>query len=462
MKTLTVLIVAIGCVLSANAQTRSVLEMGPHHALYSPSDGSPGGAPTLVLETGLHYWSADTQQWLPAEPSFSVNATGDAFVADKTLGQLRASAQINTAGAITVNLDPQDPTRQLVTSPVAIAIEEPTTGNRLVVGTITNSLGALVEGTTNQIIYEDCFAGVCASYVVAVQRGTYSADVVFTGKLDVRDWGFTTNARIQIISEIYGPGPDSSIRYPLYIEQDPQKIAQAAQLGLSLDVIDETLCWGNLVMAEGSAYTAATATATNGASVRVAKQIESADGRVFLVESLAFASLQGQFLRLPPCMPPGGHAHLDRSNGAKFRYAAIPRLPSSPVVGVQPSSQPAVRPTTPKTTLPLQAQIARRPTGICVDYIANLGGTLSTAVTFQSSTNLLITGSLYLNGAVTFEPIIVKYKANALMQIGSTLTLKNFGQYRGAQFTAVDDNSVGDTCAGITNSGYTGVIASTG
>ena len=66
----------------------------------------------------------------------------------------------------------------------------------LVVGTITNSLGALVEGTTNQIIYEDCFAGVCASYVVEVQRGTYSADVVFTGKFDVRDWGFTTNARI--------------------------------------------------------------------------------------------------------------------------------------------------------------------------------------------------------------------------------------------------------------------------
>lgn len=69
---------------------------------------------------------------------------------------------------------------------------------------------------------------------------------------------------LQVISEIYGPPPDSSIRRPLYIEQDPQKAARAARLGLSLDVIDETLGWGNLVMAEGSAYTAATATATNG------------------------------------------------------------------------------------------------------------------------------------------------------------------------------------------------------
>ncbi|MGO8931762.1 MAG: hypothetical protein ACLQU3_33320 [Limisphaerales bacterium] len=462
MKTLPGLIIAISCVLSSSAQTRSVLEMGPHHALYSSSDGSPGGAPTLVLETGLYYWSADAQQWLPADPSFSINATGDAFVANKTLGQLRASAQINTAGAITVNLDPQDATRQLVTSPVAIAIEEPATGTRLVIGTITNSIGALVEGTTNQIIYEDCFAGVCASYVVEVERGTYSADVLFTGKLDVRDWGFTTNARVLIFSEIYGPPPDSSIRRPLYIEQDPQKIAQAAQLGLSLDVIDETLCWGNLVMAEGSAYTAATATATNGASVNVAKQIETGDGRLFLVESLAFASLQDQFLSLPECTPPGGHARLNRPNGAKFRYAGIPRLPSSPVVALQPSSEPAVPSATPKRTLPLQARIARRPAGVCVDYIANLGGTLSTPVTFQSSTNVLITGSLYLNGAVTFEPIIVKYKTNAFMQINNTLTLKNFGQFRGAQFTAVDDNSVGDTCAGITNSGYTGVIANTG
>ena len=267
---------------------------------------------------------------------------------------------------------------------------------------------------------------------------------------------------LQVISEIYGPPPDSSIRRPLYIEQDPQKAARAARLGLSLDVIDETLGWGNLVMAEGSAYTAATATATNGASVRVAKQIESGDGRLFLVESLAFASLQHQFLGLPPCMPPGGHASLNRSKDAKFRYAGILRLPSSPAVVVQPASQPGVPATTPKTALPLQARIAHRPTGVFVDYIANLGGTLSTAVTFQSSTNLLITGSLYLNGAVTFEPIVVKYKANAFMQINSTLTLKNFGQFRGAQFTAVDDNSVGDTCAGITGSGYTGVITNTG
>jgi hypothetical protein len=46
---------------------------------------------------------------------------------------------------------------------------------------------------------------------------------------------------LQVISEIYGPPPDSSIRRPLYIEQDPQKAARAARLGLSLDVIDETL-----------------------------------------------------------------------------------------------------------------------------------------------------------------------------------------------------------------------------
>jgi hypothetical protein len=177
---------------------------------------------------------------------------------------------------------------------------------------------------------------------------------------------------LQVISEIYGPPPDSSIRRPLYIEQDPQKAARAARLGLSLDVIDETLGWGNLVMAEESAYTAATATATNGASVRVAKQIESGDGRLFLVESLAFASLQHQFLGLPPCMPPGGHASLNRSKDAKFRYAGIPRLPSSPAVVVQPASQPGVPATTPKTALPLQARIAHRPTGVFVDYIANL------------------------------------------------------------------------------------------
>ena len=96
----------------------------------------------------------------------------------------------------------------------------------------------------------------------------------------------------------------------------------------------------------------ATPTATNGASVRVAKEIQTADGRLFLVESLAFASLQDQFLGLPQCMPPGGHASLNRPKDAKLRYAAIPRLPSSPIVGVQPSSEPAVPATTPQPPLP--------------------------------------------------------------------------------------------------------------
>ena len=463
MKTLPALIVGICCVLSASAQTRSVLERGPHHALYPPSDGSPGGAPTLVLETGLHYWSAETKEWLPAEPSFSINATGDAFVANKTLGQLRASAQINTVGAITVNLDPQDPTRQLVTTPVAIALEEPATGRMLVVGTITNSLGALVEGTANQIIYEDCFAGVCASYVVEVQRGTYSADVLFTGKFDVRDWGFTTNARIQIISEIYGPGPDSSIRRPLYIEQDPQKIAQAARLGLSLDVIDETLGWGNLVMAEGSAYTAPTPTATNGASVRVAKEIA---GPATAGCSWSKASPS------PPCKA-SSSACRSACRPAAMPASTAPKTPSS----VMPPS-PACRLRrlwvsgllqSPPSPPPRRRRPCRSRPGSRADPRVSALTTSPTWVApcpapspFNPPPIFSSPEASILNGAVTFEPIIVKYKTNAFMQINSTLTLKNFGQFRGAQFTAVDDNSVGDTCAGITNSGYTGVITNTG
>jgi hypothetical protein len=86
MKTLTVLTAVMGCALSADAGTRSVLERGPHHALYSSSDGNAGGTPTLVLETGLHYWSSGTQEWLPDDPSFSIDALDDAFVANKTLG----------------------------------------------------------------------------------------------------------------------------------------------------------------------------------------------------------------------------------------------------------------------------------------------------------------------------------------------------------------------------------------
>ena len=97
-----------------------------------------------------------------------------------------------------------------------------------------------------------------------------------------------------------------------------------------------------------------------------------------------------------------------------------------------------------------------------MDYIANIGGSLTGSVLFASSTNYFISGQVYCNGAVTVEPTVFKCAVGAFIELNSTLTLRNVGPYRPVICTGVDDDTVGQSLTNYPGSGYTGVINTNG
>ena len=214
------------------------------------------------------------------------------------------------------------------------------------------------------------------------------------------------------------------------------------------DVIDETVGFGELVLAGGRAFLTPDLLGTNGTVAPVTKQLKSAYGRLFLVESVEYPAIQQEIASLPQCQPASGLSQAPPNARSRIGYASIPLPPKALQHGAAPLPRPK----------PV-ARGATAPSGLVLDYIATIGGTMNTNITFASDATYFVSGPVNCNGAVTLEPAIFKYAANASIQLNSTLTCKT-SQYRPAIFTAEDDDSVGDSLKGMTN--YTGIINSNG
>jgi hypothetical protein len=416
-------------------------QAGPHHRILTKgqtADGSPSSGKVVEIASGLNFW--DGKQWAPSEAV--LEDTPDGFVAQRVQHKLRISHELNVRDAITL-VTPQGDV--LYSTPVGIGLFNPVDGSFALIATLTNSTASLIS--SNEVAFENPFDGVCSTLYYRIDRGNFEQDIVFTGKLDPGDWGFPTNSRIQIITELFSPPTPLKTVRPLSVEQNPLLRAQM----VSPDLIDEELAFGELILGAGYAYTTASPAAENGAVAPVAKQLtKTADGRFFLVESVSYPWLKDALASLPDCSPPGEkQARFDRKKQLKQSYSAIP----SPV-GVRVSS--ARSPSFPSFASVSAPRFPRHP-GVTIDYRATL----------TSSTNLLAADVTYLAsgalscGNLTIEGgTVVKYKAGASIS-ATSITMKS-GLYRPAFFTAVDDDTVGESMNGYTNSGWTGTISSSG
>jgi hypothetical protein len=219
----------------------------------------------------MHYWSGES--WLESDPEFAQTTNG--FVAEKVQDQVLLLPDLNSVDAVNVMTLNGDVLRS---TPVGISLYDPVSGNAQVIAVITNSTG--VQIATNQILYPDCFSGgACADMVYSIDKGSFSQDVVFKGRLDATEFGFPTNSQIQIISEFYEfPAPEIMTR-PLFVQQN-QRIRQSMA---SPDLIDQVLSFNEFAMGTGEAYTYPDASNTNGAEAVVAKEFRTTQGRTFLI-----------------------------------------------------------------------------------------------------------------------------------------------------------------------------------
>ena len=403
--------------------------IGPNHRT-TVRTAKTGPRQIVEIGTGMNFWNG--LQWVPSNPTFVPVANG--FLAGQLQDPVQLAGDLYTTNAVTVRT-PEGIV--LGSSPVAVALYDAASGNFAVIATITNCQATLVE--SNQVLYPDAFSGnVCASVVYTISQGTFHQDVVFTGPLDPADYGFPRDTtRIQIITEFYGaPDPDELDR-PLYVEADAKVRARM----VSPDLIDQQLGFGRFVLTTGKAYVTSSQDTPNGLETLVAKEYKTVGDGTYLFESIPYNSIAAALSNLPPCHPSFGSMKFKSTKG----YANIPH----------PGNKPHAN--------PMMARASHAPVhGVVVDYVANIGGTMSGVTIFQGDTTFLVSSAVSCNGPTTVEGgSVFKYKPGVSITLNSTLTCKT-GQYRPAIFTAVDDDAVGDSMTNVVNSGYTGTISSSG
>jgi hypothetical protein len=397
---------------------------------------------TAELGTGMHYFSAG--EWKRSESSFQ--ETSEEFIADRVQARLHLKKDLNIGGAVFITTPDG---KQVYSTPVALAIYQPVDGTLAVIGEITNCVGTLVE--SNVVVFENPFVdskGVrfCGSLVYKVGQASIEQDYVYQGRLDIQEYGFDASCWLQVISEIQvAPEPDI-VERPVWIETDEQKRKSL----YTPDLIDQVIGWGEFVLGTGRCYFSGDPTATDQPEVLVAKQLRQDGSRLLLTESVKFSDIEAGLKALPDCGLPQ-HAS---SGGTKFKreskrgYASITSPPK--IAGI----------TNPRKT-PQTASVTKLPRGLVTDWVGTIGGTVSTTTTLSSTTNWYVNTSLTCNGPLIIDGnTIVKFRTNTTITVNSTLTLRT-GQFRPAVFTAVDDESIGDSLNGIAAS-WTGSVDTNG
>jgi len=417
----------------------------------------------MSIATGMNFF--DGQQWRPSDPSFQIGANGAGFLATNVQHPVFIASNLDTQPAVIQRMADGVILRS---TPLAIALLDPVSGGTSVIGEITNCAGELID--TNTVLFENAFSGVCASVVFRLERGSFRQDVVLTGDLDPTAYGFSTNARIQVITEFYEPPSPEVTTLPLRIEMN-----QSVRNSMAVpDLIDQTLSFGQAVFGPGRAYLSPTPTGAKTAPPVVKELTQTSDGRWLLVESLEYASAWQALQTLPPCnsgAPSADAGHNLKRAGAG--YAALPLPPASraPANPFNTASVTASQPTNAFQLKPPAGRLAslKAPTGLSIDYLENIGGssgeTTNGPTVFESDVDYFIDGPYYCDGPVTIEGgTVFKYptaSTPAFIQLNGTLTVATAG-YWPAIFTAGDDCSVGSSLSTAVWQNFTGIISPQG
>src|ERR1051325_1752603 len=170
------------------SQNVMLIETGPHQRVWQMEATNPIGGMTtrpdtgrrvVEIATGMNYW--DGREWVAGDPSFDV--IDDAFVSTRLQHKVHINANLNVTAAVTVTTGDGITLRS---TPVGIGLYDAASGRSAVIAAITDCAGVLVS--SNQVLYENAFSGVCADVIYTIERGSFEQDVLITGRLDPADY----------------------------------------------------------------------------------------------------------------------------------------------------------------------------------------------------------------------------------------------------------------------------------
>lgn len=431
--------------------------VGPNHRRWiipSPETTQPPGTATgdewnssqprarqhavIEIGTGMNYWDGD--QWVPSNPSLEAKQGG--FVAERLQYKVRLSEELNVTKAVSIR------TRDgvvLNSTPLAIGLYDPVTDRSAILAELQDCVGVML--TTNQVLYENAFHtdGVRADVIYTIDKGCFSQDVVLTSRIDPADYGFPASSRVQIYTEFYDAPEPERIVTPVRVEMDKGLRSRM----VTPDLVDEVLGFGEFVLGTGRASTAATiADASGEPAAPVVKQFQTLkDGlnvvRRVLVESVEYSTIQRELQNLPKFAgaPPKAGVRRESLHAGLFSRHLFSTTPP------RATGTPARA---------LQMALHKR-TGVVIDYVATIGGTLTGNTVFAGDTTYFVSSPVYCPGAATIEGgAVFKYPhslggnspTTAYIKVQSVLTCKT-SSYSPAIFTAADDETIGDTMNGV-------------
>ncbi|HEY3855745.1 MAG TPA: hypothetical protein VGO67_15260 [Verrucomicrobiae bacterium] len=422
----------------------SVTQIGPDSRVWKSSTGQS----VTAIGTGMNYW--DGQKWNLSDPSFSVSADGNSFIAQKLQAPTQLAANIATQGSVSV-VTPDG--ILLRSTPLAIGLYDARSGKSVILASVTNSTGVLVD--PQHVVYAHAFVGggLDAGIVYSLpDTGSFHQDVVFTGfdpNFDPTDWGFAANAtntlQLEIFTEFFTPPQPQTLQRSLYVEQNPNLRESMS----SPDFIDNFLDFGHYVFGTGKAYPSSIYNVLTPGSA-VAKDFVTSDGRTFLIENIRFRDIAGPLQALP---------------SVKVKTSSLRNVPGARKMKVAAASLPQPQPIKSESKAKLQpakltASGASLPKGVAIDYIATVSS-LNEPTLYTSDTTYFVTNTVYLTSPVTMESAVFKFPTNNMgeLVIENTLTMATTN-YRPAIFTAADDNTAGAPLNTSIWSSYTGTPGS--
>lgn len=406
----------------------SVVERGANHNIWERTTYETDNLGVVLprtnrvteLATGLNYPKGG--QWVPSKAEIDLSPSGGA---EATQGGHKVYFPADIFEGAVDLITPDGIHWQH--RPLCLAYFDGT--NNVLIAELTNSVGQLVGG--NQIIYPNAFTDFKADMRYTYTKAGLEQDVIFKEQIPAPEaYGMNSQyTRLECLTEFFGRNEPSQATPP------------NSQDGLS----DTKLMFGSMTMRQGTAFSVGIPTNSSSAHVPVFKSWLKSSGRKFLVEELPYQKLESQLLALPTRGQNGLAASPDLHKVSASRVLPPQRL-------VNRESKKAVQ---------LAKASSTSQPNVVLDYVVALNmyyGDNFNGYTFLGNSTYLISDLTSVDNPTFEAGTVIKFTTNSQAGLSIQGTIRfDTGPYHPAVFTAADDNSVGDSMAGVW-SGYTGTI----
>jgi hypothetical protein len=358
--------------------------------------------------TGLNFKNPETGEWEPSLEEIEIVPGG--AVAKRGQHKIIFAADLATVGAI----DVETPDGQRLQSHLlGLAYFDKRSGQTVFIAEITNSIGQLIS--SNEVWYDDAFAGVKAGVRYTYRREGFEQDVILEEQPPIPEaFGLDSGTTVlQAYTEfISPPAPTISVGV---IKQ-----------GSGQQLLDKSLAFSSMKIGRGRAFLVG----NSSKSAPVAKDWTTVEGRQFLIEEVPVSEIRDQLEALPP-----------PTASVRFSNTVVNVVSSRRLVPVNPMAKAG-------TNRMKMASAPSRISGFVLDYSSL--STSQTNYTFRGDTTYYISGNVNLFGTnTTFEGgTVLKYASGVSLAVNTAVTWGG-SAYRPVLMLAKDDNSVAETLTGI-------------